>query len=76
MKALLTSKTAAGHSKEQVKSIIRSIIEQENGDTPLSDADIARQMSSRGFEVSRRTITKYRQSMGIRSYKDRLRMAN
>lgn len=71
LKNFLSSKTASGHSKEQIKSIISSIIDTESPSSPISDADIARQLEKRGFSVSRRTITKYRQALGIPSFECR-----
>ncbi len=50
-----------------VKSVIKSIIAEEDSKKPLSDQQIAGMMESRGVEISRRTVAKYRDEMNIPS---------
>ena len=52
-------------SNKEVKAIIEGIIEQENKKKPLSDQKIAKQLEDRGFQIARRTVTKYREQLGI-----------
>lgn len=46
-----------------IRTALREIIAQET--TPLSDIEIACQLSAQGFEVARRTVAKYRAIEGI-----------
>lgn len=50
-------------TSEQVKDIIRSMIEQE--DKPLSDNQIGVLLLEQGIQISRRTVAKYRLEMNI-----------
>ena len=60
-----------GASAEAVKSAIRDIIEGEKD--ILSDDAIAALLKQRGFDVARRTVVKYRESMAIGSSVQRRR---
>lgn len=48
-----------------VKRSIREMIGAENPAKPLSDQKIADTLNSQGIEISRRTVAKYRDEMGI-----------
>ena len=48
-----------------VKEMIRSIIAGENLRKPLSDQKISETLQEKGIDISRRTVAKYRQQMGI-----------
>lgn len=50
---------------EQVKSMIRDIIENEDKGRPLSDQKISELLKQRKADISRRTVNKYRMEMGI-----------
>ncbi|MBR6443816.1 MAG: RNA polymerase factor sigma-54 [Firmicutes bacterium] len=50
-----------------VKSKIRRLIENEDAKKPLSDQKIADLLTTGGISVSRRTVAKYRDQMGIPS---------
>ncbi|MDR3552532.1 MAG: RNA polymerase factor sigma-54 [Clostridia bacterium] len=65
LRDFFTSRIAAGGSREQIKAVIRSLIENEQVECPLSDGRIARYLASIGQAAAKRTITKYRQEMGI-----------
>ncbi|MFA6807513.1 MAG: RNA polymerase factor sigma-54 [Eubacteriales bacterium] len=54
-------------TSEKIKSEIKRIICAENPQKPLSDNDITTELQERGITVSRRTIAKYRDEMGILS---------
>jgi RNA polymerase sigma-54 factor len=54
-----------GHcSPTAVRELVGEIITRESG-PPLSDVAIAQQLARRGIQVARRTVTKYRQEMGL-----------
>lgn len=52
-------------SAEVVKKIIRELVEDENPKKPLSDQKLVELLRERGIEISRRTVAKYRDEMGI-----------
>ncbi len=60
-------------SKQQIKDRIAELIGNEDPDNPLTDGEIARLLKREGYRISRRTITKYRQKMGIPSIRERKR---
>ena len=52
-------------SPTAIRGVIRDLIGGENPSAPLSDVDLARQLSRQGLNVARRTITKYRQLLKV-----------
>ena len=58
-------------SSESVKFRIRQIIETENKIKPLSDNKILKILESDGLKIARRTVSKYREAMGILSTRQR-----
>jgi RNA polymerase sigma-54 factor len=63
-------KTGSGDSiaSESVKEKIKTIIGAEDGTKPLSDQRIAKLLKeSEDIDIARRTVTKYRESLGILS---------
>ena len=54
-----------------IKEMIKKLINNEDARSPLSDSQISKSFSDNGIKVARRTITKYRESMGILSSTDR-----
>ena len=60
-------KTAEGEelSTREIKVMIRDIIQHEDKTKPLSDEMIQRKLVEQGFPVARRTVSKYREQMGI-----------
>lgn len=70
--SLFTSGLSQGDSDEKVSSqkiqhLIRKLIDSEDKLHPLSDPDIAKHLSGRGYAVARRTVAKYRTQMQIPS---------
>lgn len=64
-----------GHelSSESIKNLIKKLIEEENSQKPLSDQKIADILNERDINISRRTVTKYREELGIASTSKRRR---
>lgn len=61
-------------SSQQVKAAIESFIKEENKQKPISDQDIVEMLKEReGMVVSRRTVAKYRDQLGIPSSSKRKR---
>ncbi|OXS61510.1 RNA polymerase RpoN-/SigL-like sigma 54 subunit [Bacillus sp. V-88] len=54
-------------SARTVKNELRKLIDEEDKNKPLSDQKIVNLLLDKGFDVSRRTIAKYRGQMGITS---------
>jgi RNA polymerase sigma-54 factor len=52
-------------SNKEVKAIIEGIIAEENKQKPLSDQKIANMLEKEGFNIARRTVTKYREQLGV-----------
>mgnify|MGYP001558913583 CR=1 FL=1 len=60
-------------SSLQIKNNIRKIISNEDKTKPLSDQKIAEDLKDKGVNISRRTVAKYREELGIKSSKGRRR---
>ena len=54
-------------SAEQVKTALKKLIEEEDKKKPLSDQKLCDILAGQGIEISRRTVAKYRDEMGIAS---------
>ena len=52
-------------SNKEVKERIREILSSEDKSKPLSDEEIASILKEKGFNIARRTVAKYRESMMI-----------
>lgn len=50
-----------------LKEIIRQLVLAEDPHAPLSDDDLVTALGTRGVQVARRTVAKYRQELGIES---------
>lgn len=56
-----------------IKSELQRIIAAENKQAPLSDQKIVDQLKLAGFDISRRTVVKYRDALGIPTARNRKR---
>ena len=63
-------------SSNSIRNIIKELIENEDKLSPFTDQEIENQLSEQGFSLSRRTITKYRQQLGIESAGKRKKKIN
>lgn len=52
-------------SSTAIRAIIKKLVDAENTRKPLSDSKIADVLADQGIRVARRTIAKYRESLGI-----------
>ncbi|SDW18881.1 RNA polymerase factor sigma-54 [Paenibacillus sp. CF384] len=52
---------------ESVKSKLREMVSQEADSTPYSDQQLALMLEGEGIPISRRTVAKYREELGIAS---------
>ena len=58
---------------KSVKHMIQEIVNNENSEEPLSDHEITDILENKGIKISRRTVNKYRLSLGIPSVNSRKR---
>jgi len=59
-------------SSKAVKDYIKEIIDNEDSKKPLSDSAIAKVLKEKyGIKIARRTVTKYREELGIPSIRER-----
>jgi RNA polymerase sigma-54 factor len=63
------------HSAESVRHRIKELVAQEVADNILSDDDIVTTLKAEGVDIARRTVAKYRESLGILSSVQRRREA-
>ena len=68
-----SSNEVEGLSSSSVKFIIKDVINGENPVKPYSDREIVDLLKERGIDISRRTVAKYREEMGILSSSKRRR---
>lgn len=61
----LTSETGEDVSTNEIKNILIQYIESEDKRKPLNDDELTELLLSRGFKIARRTVAKYRESLGI-----------
>ncbi len=54
-----------------VRLKVKELIDREDKANPLSDEEIVRELAKQGIHVKRRTVTKYREEMGIPSSRER-----
>ena len=52
-------------SSREVKNLLRTIIEEEDKNKPLSDKALTDILKKRGYRVARRTVSKYRENLQI-----------
>lgn len=62
-----------GVSSVSVKTILKDLIEAEDPHAPLSDQKLVQMLKDKGIALSRRTVAKYRDEMGILSSSKRKR---
>ncbi|WP_249317133.1 RNA polymerase factor sigma-54 [Bacillus sp. FJAT-50079] len=60
-------------SASQAKAMIEELVKKENKSKPLSDQRIVEQLQADGMALSRRTVAKYREQLGIPSSTKRKR---
>ncbi len=71
--AIAASDGSEAHSAEAVRHRIKQLIDAETANSVLSDDAIVDMLNGDGVEIARRTVAKYRESMGIASSVQRRR---
>ena len=52
-------------TNREIKAVLRTCIDEEDKSKPLNDDLLVNEMKSRGYDVARRTVAKYREQMNI-----------
>ena len=78
IKDLFTTGIAGDNGEEDINTIkikneIKKLVDSESKEKPLSDQNICNELNTNGFNISRRTVAKYREEMGIKSSSKRKR---
>lgn len=65
--AVMANNSDEGMSARTIKDHIKAIVHKENKGAPWSDQKIVELLEKQGISISRRTVTKYRESLKIAS---------
>lgn len=74
LKDLFTSSAGKNDKKNSVSAVkeaLKTIIASENPKKPYSDSALVSLLKQKNIKISRRTVTKYREELGIKSTYDR-----
>ena len=52
-------------SSREVKQMLKMFIEEEDKKKPLSDDKLEKLLKTKGYQIARRTVAKYREQLGI-----------
>lgn len=80
LKSLFTQKVSNSYYEEEEKSVIniknkiKDLINKEDKKKPISDQIICNILNEENFSISRRTVAKYREELGIKSSSKRKRI--
>ncbi|MCS6822567.1 MAG: RNA polymerase factor sigma-54 [Microscillaceae bacterium] len=61
----ISTETGEDVSSREVKSILKELVENEDKRKPLSDDKLEKLLKSRGYQIARRTVAKYREQLNI-----------
>lgn len=70
----ISSNNQEDMSTIKIKNLLKKIVEQENKEKPLSDQAISNMLTESNMKISRRTVAKYREELGIKSSSMRKRL--
>lgn len=71
--AINSAEGGEAHSAESVRHRVREMIERESAQNILSDDTLVEMLKAEGVDIARRTVAKYRESLGIPSSVQRRR---
>lgn len=72
LKSFFPGKSGNAYSENTILTHLKTIIKNENRESPYSDQKLAELINKMGFQVARRTIQKYRKMLNIPNAKQRL----
>ena len=52
-------------STREIKKILETVIEEEDKRKPLSDDKLEKLLKTKGYQIARRTVAKYREQLDI-----------
>ena len=52
-------------STREIKAILKSCVDEENKSKPMTDDLLVKELKTKGYEVARRTVAKYREQLNI-----------
>ncbi|MBF1160688.1 MAG: RNA polymerase factor sigma-54 [[Eubacterium] sulci] len=61
----ILNEDGSGVSSNSIKSMIKEFVDAEDDKKPLSDSKISKMLYEKGIDISRRTVAKYRDDIGI-----------
>ena len=61
----ILNEDGSGVSSNSIKSMIKEFVDAEDDKKPLSDSKISEMLYEKGIDISRRTVAKYRDDIGI-----------
>jgi len=61
----ILNEDGSGVSSNSIKSMIKEFVDTEDDKKPLSDSKISEMLHEKGIDISRRTVAKYRDDIGI-----------
>lgn len=61
----ILNEDGSGVSSNSIKSMIKEFVDAEDDKKPLSDSKISDMLHEKGIDISRRTVAKYRDDIGI-----------
>ena len=65
LKFFFPTKLSSGDSSSAIQDMMKSLIDSEDKKRPYSDQEISDLLAAKGMKVSRRTVAKYRDILGI-----------
>ena len=61
-------------SRKEVLSTLRQILENDPSSRSMTDEDLSEELKSKGYDIARRTVSKYRNMLGIEKWARRRRV--
>lgn len=61
----ITTDSGEDVSNREVKSVLQSMVDQEDKVRPLSDDKLVKMLNQKGYNIARRTVAKYREQLQI-----------
>ena len=65
----VATETGGACSATAIRALIKQLVAAEDSKNPLSDSQLSEVLGQQGIVVARRTIAKYRESLGIPAVK-------
>ncbi len=65
--SIASADSQSAHSSEAVRHRIKILVDNEKPSAILSDNDIVKMLKNEGIAIARRTVTKYREALGLPS---------